>query len=333
MERAPTVVDPAISKVCRAHSATTDRALFVKELVYEILHVAGYKLGVAAPTPIERLSVLLGMDLTFEQGLPVDARSSRTKEGWHTTLSADQAYSDGLGQWLTARGRFTLAHEVAHVILERLGEISPDIVERLRLCGQELESSCDFMAAELLLPSPLFASPSFATLLQQYDPGHRSRCAGSVEGSIFPLGLLEAVASTLQVSRIALVRALDKTLALDQAECGIIVSFFGVNRNTGRSPALRVYKTSVPSWGFIPQNIKVSSIGLRSAVDAFHNLRYGVTMRWKETLTVSEKDPATGKWISRAMQSWGEHGLYPLKDRERYLVSTLKWPRAEQPSM
>jgi|HubBroStandDraft_1064217.scaffolds.fasta_scaffold49733_1 hypothetical protein len=47
------------------------------------------------------------------------------------------------------RRRFTIAHELAHVVIDRTGPNAPR-------AGKELERLCDLIAAELLMPAPIF---------------------------------------------------------------------------------------------------------------------------------------------------------------------------------
>jgi hypothetical protein len=35
------------------------------------------------------------------------------------------------------------------------------------------------------------------------------------------------------------------------------------------------------------------------------------------------------KWESQSIESSGEHTLYPLSNKDSYLITLLKWPRAD----
>ena len=51
----------------------------------------------------------------------------------------------------SVRRRFTIAHELAHVLFENTGPRAPRV-------GADLERLCDMLAAEILMPRPVFAA-------------------------------------------------------------------------------------------------------------------------------------------------------------------------------
>ena len=324
MEKAHIILDPIISRVYQKKRASSDKKLFLKELTYEILRQSGYKFSLTLPTPVERLRVLLGMDLSFSKKLFTDARSVKTKNAWNIELTANHIYFNGSQRWLTERGRFSLAHEIAHFVLEYIQDRFVEITEALRLKEENIEGLCDFLSSEFLLPSYLFECTSFKHFLKT---AKEQSFSFNRESHFSAIGLLETLRKSLKVSRITLIRRLDRTRLLDEVECGIIISMFSVNRITGRSPALRVFRAATPTWGFIPRNIRLSTIGLDSATYAFNGLRYGKPQEWKGKVKVSEKDKTgtKSKWVSRTIESWGEHVLYPFVKRQKYLITTLKW--------
>ena len=67
----------------------------------------------------------------------------------------------------TARQRFTVAHELAHVILERTGRNAPRT-------GRSVERVCDMLAAECLMPTSVFEA-GLPTTLALSDIEHLSR--------------------------------------------------------------------------------------------------------------------------------------------------------------
>lgn len=324
MERDSLNFDAIVSDLCRKKSVSSDRSEFLRQLCHEILRLAGCKFRLGGPTPVERLRVLFGMDLSFTKTAPVEAHSTKKENDWEIEITSEQTYSDGLQQWLTPRGRFSLAHEIAHFILDSVQEKCPRIIDASHLSEKNTEQLCDFISSELLLPSYVFANTSLKDVIRivKGKPDSRDK------PFLLSISMLETIRKSVAVSRIALIRKLDHTPLLDEARSGIIVSMFGVNKNTGRSPSLRVYTASVPHWGFIPSNTRLSTIGLDSAVDAFNSLAYGETDKWKGKIRVNEKlgRSADRKWGSHTIDSWGEHVLYPVKGQHNYLVTTFKWP-------
>jgi hypothetical protein len=324
MERNYLSLDQIVTKVYHSRPSWNDKKVFLKELTFEILQRIGYKFSLTRPTPVEKLRILLGLDLTFSADLSGDAHSTKKEGGWEIAITSDQVYSDGSQQWLTERGRFSLAHEIAHFILHYIEEELTEIASTLRLSEENAEQLCDLISSELLLPSgPLErASLNDIPALGAGKPLHR-------ESFLLSIRLLENLRKSLNVSRMALIYKLDHTHILDEAECGIIISAFGVNRSTGRSPALRILKASIPSWGFMPENARVSTIGLESAVHAFNVLKYGETKQWKERLRVSERPGMNigNKWSPRMLDTWGEHALYRFTARQTYLMTTFKWSK------
>ena len=324
MERNYLSLDQIVSKVYHSRPSWNDKKVFLKELIFAILEHIGYKFSLARPTPVEKLRILLGLDLTFSADLSGDAHSIKKEGGWEIAIASDQAYLDGSQQWLTERGRFSLAHEIAHFILHYIEEELTEIASTLQLSEENAEQLCDLISAELLLPSSLFERASLNDIpaVGREKPFHK-------ESFLLSIRLLENLRKSLGVSRIALIRKLNHTHILDEAESGIIISAFGVTRSTGRSPALRIFKASTPSWGFIPENTKVSTIGLESAVHAFNVLKYGETKEWKERLRVSERSGMNigNKWSPRMLDTWGEHAPYRFTARETYLMTSFKWSK------
>lgn len=68
--------------------------------------------------------------------------------------------SDGRGELMPSRLRFSLAHELAHTLFYDLSENPPKVTRQFRSGGgktelENLERNCDKLAARMLLPAPM----------------------------------------------------------------------------------------------------------------------------------------------------------------------------------
>jgi hypothetical protein len=97
--------------------------------------------GIACPpTAFEDLCRRLDVASIVEEAIPVGGELQRTTEGYRIVCSAGQPET---------RRRFTIAHELAHIVFERSGS-------RFPRAGAELERLCNMVAAEMLMPTHVF---------------------------------------------------------------------------------------------------------------------------------------------------------------------------------
>lgn len=122
---------------------TLDEA--VKHVIAELIQ------GVACPpTNLEDVGRRVGVTRISYESFPGSGELYKEKDGYRIVCSSDQTRS---------RQRFTVAHELAHVILERTGRNAPR-------AGKSVERICNILAAECLMPTSVFESqlPSTLTL-------------------------------------------------------------------------------------------------------------------------------------------------------------------------
>ena len=92
------------------------------------------------PTDLHAFGKKLSVrEISFEN-FPGSGELHRTDNGYRIVCSSAQERS---------RQRFTIAHELAHVILESTGRNAPR-------SGKDVERLCDMLAAECLMPAPVF---------------------------------------------------------------------------------------------------------------------------------------------------------------------------------
>lgn len=92
------------------------------------------------PTNLETVGQRIGVQEIVYESFPGSGELHRVKQGFRIVCSSDQS---------TARQRFTIAHELAHVVLERTGRNAPRT-------GKLVERVCDMLAAEFLMPTSVF---------------------------------------------------------------------------------------------------------------------------------------------------------------------------------
>ena len=130
-------------RACAPGASTLREA--VLHVVAELMH------GVRCPpTDLAEFGQNIGVrEITYES-FPGSGELHKLNNGYRIICSSDQS---------RPRQRFTIAHELAHVILERTGKNAPRT-------GNKVESVCDMLAAECLMPTSVFEPllPSRPTL-------------------------------------------------------------------------------------------------------------------------------------------------------------------------
>jgi hypothetical protein len=117
-----------------APTATTVREAAV-QVVTELLQDVP-----CPPTDLDALGRRIDVREIVYESFPGSGELHRLKGGYRIVCSSDQPHS---------RQRFTVAHELAHVILARSGRNAPRE-------GRDVERLCDMLATECLMPTALF---------------------------------------------------------------------------------------------------------------------------------------------------------------------------------
>ena len=119
-----------------APSATT-----LREAVISV--VGGLLDGVECPpTDLVEVGLKIGVKEIAYEKLAGSGELHKVSGGYRIVCSVDQS---------PPRRRFTVAHELAHVVLERTGRNAPR-------SGSSVERICDMLAAECLMPTAAFES-------------------------------------------------------------------------------------------------------------------------------------------------------------------------------
>jgi len=102
------------------------------------------------PTDLAALGQKINVREIAYESFPGSGELQKVKGGYRIVCSSDQPRS---------RQRFTIAHELAHVILDRTGRNAPRN-------GKDVERLCDILATECLMPTSEFESrvPTSLTL-------------------------------------------------------------------------------------------------------------------------------------------------------------------------
>jgi len=153
------------------------------------------ELGVLGPSIAEEdLSSLSWLTITRRESFPTSGMATKTDYGWIIVLNAAEAM---------VRQRFSLAHEMKHVLDDGLIDIAGGLYPATRgySTDERTERVCDRFAAALLMPKVLLRADwadglqDIAKLAKRY---HVSRAAMTVRLS--QLGLIEPTARCLPPS-------------------------------------------------------------------------------------------------------------------------------------
>ena len=92
------------------------------------------------PTDLVDVGRKIGVLEVVYESFPGSGELHKVKDGFRIVCSSDQVHT---------RQRFTVAHELGHVIVERTGRNPPRT-------GPAVERVCDMLATELLMPASVF---------------------------------------------------------------------------------------------------------------------------------------------------------------------------------
>lgn len=135
--------------------------------------VSGMLQGVTCPpTDLREVASRLGVRDLIEESLPMAGELRKDDGAYVIAYSREMPFT---------RQRFTVAHELGHVLIEQTGRGAPRV-------GAELERICDAFAGELLAPTQrarafLGATPSLDTVLDFFRAFRISRQAGALRVS------------------------------------------------------------------------------------------------------------------------------------------------------
>ena len=130
--RFPSAVERRIRGLAPSAASLPDA---VRQVATELLH------GVECPpTDLVDVGRKIGVREVVYESFPGSGELYKVSDGFRIVCSSDQAH---------ARQRFTVAHELGHVILERTGRNPPRT-------GPAVERVCDMLATELLMPASVF---------------------------------------------------------------------------------------------------------------------------------------------------------------------------------
>lgn len=205
-----------------------------------------------------------------------------------------------------ARRRFTLAHELGHILIARAAG------RELRdTTGQKTERFLDEFAGRLLL------SPQ-----QLVDWAQKVQSGLSIEN-------LERGAREMLVSIRLLVKRLGECGLLDTFRRGVIIGAVARSRKAKKEPALRIHQVATPSWGFLPLNRRFSSIGFNTSEQVFfeaerNRATTGIFVTQSEIMVKWRPDY---NW--KALKTLVEQKVYRLRSGEQFVLVVFDWePRA-----
>lgn len=176
----------------------------------------------SVPVPLEPYLSHIGAKVTVDDDLAVgEAGYTMTVKGRHSIVVN--------GKDSERRQRFTICHEIGHVVLELESEHDDPSWSYERRPANEV--CCDIFAAELLLPVPLFKP---ALLKQEIDAQSMTALAEQFNASLFATG--------------------SRMVAFSPEPCAFVVSQGGKIKYAFRSPALRDEKLWIPFGVALPEN-------------------------------------------------------------------------------
>lgn len=218
------------------------------------------RFGIAVTTTHEdaRLSPLIELGLEGLATKHDQPENAETDSGWFSSDYKVEVFSKGF------RSRFTLAHELAHVVFSKEYH---DLEKSLS--GEQTERVCDFAAAMMLCPEQ--------ALVEYFR-----KC------SIVTISRIELLAARMQVSISLLLNRLRHLISRDAISIDNIVLLVSLNRSRKRRENLapRVSAACSAKHWFIPVNSRLSTFGLTKLKDAFYTAPLYFSGRTHEALRI-----------------------------------------------
>jgi hypothetical protein len=131
------------------------------------------------PTCLDSLCNRLGVATVTDDVFPVAGELRQGSNGYQILCASGQS---------DTRRRFTIAHELAHLVFEQSGRGCPRT-------GSELEQLCDMIAAEILMPMEIFkrelegVRPNAVGISQLASMFHVSLTATAIRCAEFPISV------------------------------------------------------------------------------------------------------------------------------------------------
>ncbi|MGV9141383.1 MAG: ImmA/IrrE family metallo-endopeptidase [Promethearchaeota archaeon] len=296
-------------KFCKA--GKRDRLIIMNDLARNIAHRTLYETGYTfefKPTPLDNLLKLFNIRIVDEPNLDGDALLIKEKDGWTIKQNRDMPEE---------RKRFSLSHEIAHILLK-------DVVKRYPRLLKLEELFCDKIASEILAPGKIFEINNIDNVLSEIEASipkilHLVEYQHLEElhtykhektGKRLNLAIFEAMCKHLAVSRPTLVRKLHQTKLLNELNSGALICFEGAR-------GLRVVYRATPSGLYIPKGIECDKIGLPNNFDIERGIG-DVSLKFKKKID--------GKWVDVCENVRVESKIFPWKDSSNYLFMLFNIP-------
>jgi len=214
----------------------------VSNLIINLFGIHNYSFELK-PSPIEEIAEFIGLKPDYEKKEPL-TDASLHKDG--TVLFRDP--SDEI------ECRFSLGHEVGHVIINSLEKINKDYLKRVGITREwygpakwyDKEYFCDRIAREFVCPKYIVNNSLIGFLKDN----------GGLKSETF-----NTISEKLQISYETLTQQLDRTQLLNELKSGVLISGFSINKY-GRNPTTRIFYQALPKY-FEPIEYLTSVYDLR----------------------------------------------------------------------
>ncbi len=208
------------------------------------------------------------------------------------------------------RRRFSLAHEIGHILLNHAEKKYPS------LRRHNIEKLCNKIAAELLLPKKIFEKTYSERELKEilgksvryYREKYRMEMPYEVFEDIETNGfrlkpeVVLAFKEYLGVSIDVLLSQLHWTNFLNLCNSLVLISKKSFNVFRGNDYDFRVYHRASPKWMYIPRNIRIREVISLNIPELFEKLNcYEKSNSKNEKLLVKVKKDE--KWRSEVIES------------------------------
>jgi Zn-dependent peptidase ImmA (M78 family) len=227
----------------------------------------------------------------------------------------------------SASQRFTMAHELAHWVLQEKFGIRCKSASGSFEFDEAIERACDYFGCLVLLP---MNPPDIAPLRRR---------------GVVDFDSLEKIARGSRVPLRSVLIHVQNSGLLNATEQAIITFRPMTNPWEGNNWELRVWHSACPAWGFIPDSEKVAKIGFSNLVQSWHEFanrsqikmseHFSVMVKNEDELGEQSGDCKTLKknhragpiWKRVEMQEDVHYKVYGNADEGIFIVAVFRWKR------
>ena len=310
---------------------TTGKGEFEENASRLLLELIGWQSSMA-PVPVELIARRLGVAISLHTFGNRDGLLQATEVGYKILVNSDQLLNVSGHKYFSSRGRFTVAHELAHFLLRyiaahfevvgRMNNVAIDLDNQSVEETASIEVACNRIAGSVLVTEQVIGH----LLIEQY------RKKNVQVSNVFPtLKYICEVLQELEVSPEVFMRRLNKSQFLDFLQKLVILCRGNQDRQLNRLRNAEIVCIACPNWGFIPIRQSLQKIGISSLIEDFplntRNVTYQNVNLNVMRRTLTDAEISTRNWKRCHLETLCEVMMIPSWGARSTILICAELPR------